>query len=339
MQAYYTRPRLCIELLVGLDKDIDTKELQRLKAECAFPVCFPIEHLHAWWAGFATAVRNKDTDAVTEWEKCMVTSVVQFKHMIKDDIYWHSMQRRESSRPRPPERIVLCTEQCQCLSACPPGARTAGHQPGQCRGRCRFRLEQHANLPGLQHSCSQCPSTPPWPGEGEGPAPTWLRVELLELHRRNLLLQQREAREGSGSTGADGPERARRSGEQAAGETGGMLSDEEAKGEDDVKSTRQVEFDEFEGWDYPPYDVTPPHTSEEEGPLYPSREVMGFQMMLEEELMEQVVGDTGGEPSERSDTPSWYEEDPDARPPDSEEEAEAFWVREDARREWERCWE
>ena len=138
---------------------------------------------------------------------------------------------------------------------------------------------------------------------------------------------------------ADGPERARRSGEQAAGETGGMLSDEEAKGEDDVKSTKQVEFDEFEGWDYPPYDVTPPHTSEEEGPLYPSREVMGFQMMLEEELMEQVVGDTGGEPSERSDTPSWYEEDPDARPPDSEEEAEAFWVREDARREWERCWE
>ena len=96
VQAYYTKPRECVQLLVRLDKDIDMKELQRLKAECAFPVCFPLEHLHAWWAGFATAVRNKDTDAVTEWENFMVTSVVQFKHMISDEIIWQSMQGREN---------------------------------------------------------------------------------------------------------------------------------------------------------------------------------------------------------------------------------------------------
>ena len=94
--AYYTAPAKCKQLLCGLDKDIDGEEMARLLAECALPVCFPIEHLHAWWAGFAAAFGRGDAQELQSWRKSALTCVVQFKHMVNDDIVWNSMQGREN---------------------------------------------------------------------------------------------------------------------------------------------------------------------------------------------------------------------------------------------------
>eukprot|EP00969_Alexandrium_andersonii_P226945 10021871-Alexandrium_andersonii.AAC.1 len=55
LQHYYQHPALCKKLDLGVDKDIAKPELDRALEEGALPVCFPLEHLHAWWAGFAQA--------------------------------------------------------------------------------------------------------------------------------------------------------------------------------------------------------------------------------------------------------------------------------------------
>ena len=94
--AYDTAPAKCKHRLCGLDTDIHGEEMARLLAECALPVCFPIEHLHAWRAGFAAAFGRGDAQELQSWRKSALTCVVQFKHMVNDDIVWNSMQGREN---------------------------------------------------------------------------------------------------------------------------------------------------------------------------------------------------------------------------------------------------
>ena len=94
--AYYQNPVKCRIMDIGIDQHTDVAEVEKMIQEGRLPVCFPVEHLHAWWAGFATAVRSKaDEDVLSAWETAALTSVVQFRHCTKDGVGWRAMQARE----------------------------------------------------------------------------------------------------------------------------------------------------------------------------------------------------------------------------------------------------
>jgi hypothetical protein len=79
-----------------MDKDVDKTTLQNMIKESRVPVSFPLEHLHAWLGGFAKSIKDKDEDAIKEWERAALTSVVEFHHMTEDTIQYRSMQSREN---------------------------------------------------------------------------------------------------------------------------------------------------------------------------------------------------------------------------------------------------
>ncbi len=93
--TYYNTPSKCKMLTIDIDKDTDVKEIETLISAGQLQVCFPIEHLHAWWAGFAQAVKAGDPEKLEEWEKTAVSSIVSFEHMTSESIQWQSMQQRE----------------------------------------------------------------------------------------------------------------------------------------------------------------------------------------------------------------------------------------------------
>ena len=94
--AYYRRPRRCEKLLVGIDPHVSKKDMLHMSDTCALPVCFSVEHLHAWWAGFAEAVGRDDAEELSEWRRCALSTIVDIHHMTNDDITWQSMQCREN---------------------------------------------------------------------------------------------------------------------------------------------------------------------------------------------------------------------------------------------------
>ena len=95
VRAHYAQAVQCQQLQCGVDKFIDKESLIKLVDDNAVPVSFPVEHLHAWWAGFAQAVHNDDEVDLKQWYQCALTSTVHFKHMVQEDLMWNSMQHRE----------------------------------------------------------------------------------------------------------------------------------------------------------------------------------------------------------------------------------------------------
>ena len=68
----------------------------------------PIEHLHAWWAGFASSCRANDRDAIEAWVKHALTTQVTFDKATKDDsTSMNAMQFREDLKTD--YEVMRCT--------------------------------------------------------------------------------------------------------------------------------------------------------------------------------------------------------------------------------------
>ena len=66
---------------------------------CEVQLAKRIEHLHAWWAGFASSCLANDRDAIEAWVKHALTTQVTFDKATKDDsTSMSAMQFRENLR-------------------------------------------------------------------------------------------------------------------------------------------------------------------------------------------------------------------------------------------------
>ena len=90
------RPNKSIKgkLIGAVDKDTTKAELNTLLKNGAVPLAMPIEILHAWWTGFAEAIREKHKD-LKAWVLAAKQQTMQFKHLVEDAAEWSDMQDRE----------------------------------------------------------------------------------------------------------------------------------------------------------------------------------------------------------------------------------------------------
>ena len=82
------------KLLGVVDKDTTKAELNTLLKNGAVPFAMPIEILHAWWTGFAEAIRNKHKDQKAWVDACKEHSI-KFQHLIEDAAEMKDFQERE----------------------------------------------------------------------------------------------------------------------------------------------------------------------------------------------------------------------------------------------------
>ena len=57
-----------------------------------------MEHLHAWWHGFAGAIRSEDDDSIKTWTFHARSAAIVFKDLSKENANWSAMEDRESTR-------------------------------------------------------------------------------------------------------------------------------------------------------------------------------------------------------------------------------------------------